>query len=71
MLCPKRMADKTVDGGPWMGCAVLFLQSLCPGVNLLSLYKDQQEKFKIFKVIKLTLTGEHMCRGSGLLFVGQ
>lgn len=51
------MADKTVDGGPWTGCAVLFLQSLCPAVNLLSLYKDQQEgKFIIFKVIKLTLT---------------
>lgn len=34
----------------------MFLQSLCPGVNLLSLYKDQQGKFIIFKVIKLTLT---------------
>ncbi|XP_069030010.1 tumor necrosis factor receptor type 1-associated DEATH domain protein [Embiotoca jacksoni] len=49
------MADKTVDGGPWMGCAVMFLQSLCPGVDLLSLYKDQQGKFIVFKVIKLTL----------------
>lgn len=51
------MADKSVDPGSWAGCAVLFLQSLCPGVNLLSLYKDRQEgKFIIFKVIKLTLT---------------
>lgn len=55
----ERMADKTVDRGPWTGCAVMFLQSLCPGVNLLSLYKDQQGKFIVFKVIKLTLTGEH------------
>ncbi|XP_045889374.1 tumor necrosis factor receptor type 1-associated DEATH domain protein isoform X2 [Micropterus dolomieu] len=50
------MADKSLDRGPWTGCAVMFLQSLCPGVNLLSLYKDQQGKFIIFKVIKLTLT---------------
>ncbi|XP_028299012.1 tumor necrosis factor receptor type 1-associated DEATH domain protein isoform X2 [Gouania willdenowi] len=49
------MADKSVDGGHWTGCAVMFLQSLCPDVNLLSLYKDQQGKFIIFKVIKLTL----------------
>ncbi|XP_068172692.1 tumor necrosis factor receptor type 1-associated DEATH domain protein isoform X2 [Antennarius striatus] len=50
------MADKTVDCGPWTGCAVMFLQSLSPAVNLLSLYKDPQEgKFIIFKVIKLTL----------------
>ncbi|XP_026176095.1 tumor necrosis factor receptor type 1-associated DEATH domain protein [Mastacembelus armatus] len=49
------MADKTVDRGPWTGCAVIFLRSICPGVNLLSLYKDQQGKFIIFKVIKLTL----------------
>lgn len=54
------MADKTEDGGPWMGCAVLFLQSLCPNVNLLSLYKDHQKgKFMVFKVIKLTLIGKH------------
>lgn len=34
----------------------MFLQSLCPAVNLLALYKDQQEgKFIVFKVIKLTL----------------
>lgn len=58
----QRMADKTVDGGPWTGCAVMFLQSLCPGVNLLSLYKDPQGKFIIFKVIKLTLTGESPVR---------
>ncbi|XP_061599928.1 tumor necrosis factor receptor type 1-associated DEATH domain protein [Cololabis saira] len=50
------MADKTVDGGPWTGCAVMFLQSLSPGVDLLSLYKNQQGKFVVFKVIKLTLT---------------
>ncbi|XP_034045519.1 tumor necrosis factor receptor type 1-associated DEATH domain protein [Thalassophryne amazonica] len=48
------MADKTMDCGSWTGCAVLFLQSLCPSVNLLSLYKDDQGKFIIFKVIKLT-----------------
>lgn len=54
------MADKTVDGGPWTGCAVMFLQSLCPAVNLLALYKDQQEgKFIVFKVIKLTLIGKY------------
>lgn len=51
------MADKTVDRGPWTGCAVMFLQSLCPDVNLLSLYKDQEGKFIVFKVIKLTLRG--------------
>lgn len=55
------MADKTVDGGAWTGCAVMFLQSLCPAVNLLALYKDQREgKFIVFKVIKLTLIGK--CR---------
>lgn len=53
------MADKTEDGGPWAGCAVLFLQSLCPSVNLLSLYKDHQKgKFMVFKIIKLTLIGK-------------
>ncbi|XP_020516801.1 tumor necrosis factor receptor type 1-associated DEATH domain protein [Labrus bergylta] len=51
------MADRTVDGGPWTGCAVMFLQSLCPRVDLLSLFKDQKQgKFIVFKVIKLTLT---------------
>ncbi|CAL8351161.1 unnamed protein product [Merluccius merluccius] len=40
----------------WTGCAVLFLESLCPPVNLLSLYKDPHKKFTVFKVIKLTLT---------------
>lgn len=40
----------------WTGCVVLFLQSLCPSVNLLSLYKDPRGKFSVFKVIKLTLT---------------
>lgn len=54
------MADKIEDGGPWTGCAVLFLQSLCPNVNLLSLYKDHQKgKFMVFKAIKLTLIGKH------------
>lgn len=52
------MADKTVDGEPWTGCAVMFLRSLFPDVDMLSLYKDQQRKFNIFKVIKLTLIGE-------------
>lgn len=53
------MADKTEDGGPWTGCAVLFLRSLSPSVNLLSLYKDHPEgKFVVFKVIKLTLIGK-------------
>lgn len=57
--CAQMMAYKTVDGGPWTGCAVLFLRSLCPGVNLLSLFKDREQgKFVVFKVIKLTLTGE-------------
>ncbi|CAJ1049158.1 tumor necrosis factor receptor type 1-associated DEATH domain protein [Xyrichtys novacula] len=52
----ERMADTTVDGGTWTGCAVMFLQSLCPGVDLLSLFKDRdQGKFIVFKVIKLTL----------------
>lgn len=53
----KRVSDSSmlVDG-PWTGCAVLFLQSSCPVVNLLSLYKEQQGKFSVFKVIKLTLT---------------
>ncbi|XP_041841815.1 tumor necrosis factor receptor type 1-associated DEATH domain protein [Melanotaenia boesemani] len=50
------MADKIVDGGPWTGCAVMFLQSLYPGVDLLSLYKDERGKFVVFKVIKLTLS---------------
>lgn len=57
------MADKTGDGGRWTGCAVLFLQSLCPNVNLLSLYKDHQEgQFMVFKVIKLTLIGKSPAR---------
>ncbi|XP_037103996.1 tumor necrosis factor receptor type 1-associated DEATH domain protein [Syngnathus acus] len=49
------MADQVLDGGSWTGCAVLFLRSLCPDANLPSLYKDQQRKFIIFKLIKLTL----------------
>lgn len=66
------MADKTVDGGAWTGCAVMFLQSLVPGVDLLTLYKDQQGKFIIFKVIKLTLGGKLIwvdwCRNKRKLF---
>ncbi|XP_072321612.1 tumor necrosis factor receptor type 1-associated DEATH domain protein [Eucyclogobius newberryi] len=50
------MATKIMGRGPWTGCAVLFLQSLCPSVNLLSLYKDNKGKFIVFKVIKLTLS---------------
>lgn len=50
------MADEAVGRGQWTGCAVLFLESLCPGVNLLSLYKDNKGKFIVFKVIKLTLS---------------
>ncbi|CAL8243237.1 unnamed protein product [Lota lota] len=50
------MAEIWCETGPWTGCAVLFLESQCPHVNLLSLYKDPQQKFTIFKVIKLTLT---------------
>ncbi|XP_013982430.1 tumor necrosis factor receptor type 1-associated DEATH domain protein [Salmo salar] len=51
----KKMVTLSVEDGPWTGCAVLFLRS-CPAVNLLSLYKDQQGKFSVFKVLKLTLT---------------
>lgn len=47
-----------MDGEPWAGCAVMFLRSLLPDVNMLSLYKDQRGKFNVFKVIKLTLIGE-------------
>ncbi|CAG5855422.1 tumor necrosis factor receptor type 1-associated DEATH domain protein [Menidia menidia] len=50
------MADKTVDGEPWTGCVVMFLQSHCPGVDLLALFKDEREKFNVYKVIKLTLS---------------
>ncbi|CAB1339383.1 unnamed protein product [Coregonus sp. 'balchen'] len=50
-----KMVALSVEDGPWTGCAVLFLHS-CPAVNLLSLYKDQQGKFSVFKVLKLTLT---------------
>uniref|UniRef100_A0A8C6SJC2 Uncharacterized protein n=1 Tax=Neogobius melanostomus TaxID=47308 RepID=A0A8C6SJC2_9GOBI len=49
-------ADKSVSCRPWTGSAVLFLQSLCTGVNLLSLYKDSKGKFIVLKVIKLTLS---------------
>ncbi|XP_046898402.1 tumor necrosis factor receptor type 1-associated DEATH domain protein [Hypomesus transpacificus] len=52
----KSMDMHSVKDVPWTGCAVLFLQSLCPSVNLLSLYKDPHGKFSVFKVIKLTLT---------------
>ncbi|KAJ8281173.1 hypothetical protein GJAV_G00064360 [Gymnothorax javanicus] len=36
------------------GCAFLFLQSDCP--DLLSVYKDPDRKFSLFKVIRLTLS---------------
>ncbi|KAJ3592863.1 hypothetical protein NHX12_005201 [Muraenolepis orangiensis] len=52
------MAETWCVNGAWTGCAVLFLESMCPPVDLLSLYKDPQKKFTIFKVIKLTLTGK-------------
>lgn len=52
------MVERTMGHGPWAGCVVIFLQSSCPAVNLLSLYKDQHGKFIVFKVIKLTLTGK-------------
>lgn len=41
----------------WSGCAVLFLGCSSPAHNLLSVYKDEQGKFILFKVIKLTLIG--------------
>ncbi|XP_053721160.1 tumor necrosis factor receptor type 1-associated DEATH domain protein [Synchiropus splendidus] len=47
------MADRAADGRPWTGSVVLFLQS--PNVDLNTLFKDQQRKFNVFKVIKLTL----------------
>ncbi|CAL8383185.1 unnamed protein product [Boreogadus saida] len=48
--------ESMAEIGGWTGGAVLFLESLCPHVNLLSLYKDPHHKFTLFKVIKLTLT---------------
>ncbi|KAL2089241.1 hypothetical protein ACEWY4_016140 [Coilia grayii] len=40
----------------WTGCVVLFLQSLSPTSDLLSIYKDPNGKFSVFKVLKLTLS---------------
>ncbi|KAL1007288.1 hypothetical protein UPYG_G00084570 [Umbra pygmaea] len=51
----KNIMVQNVEDGPWAGCAVLFLRS-CHTMNLLSLYKNTQGKFSVFKVIKLTLT---------------
>ncbi|KAJ7986156.1 hypothetical protein DPEC_G00347860 [Dallia pectoralis] len=55
LMDEKKITTRNVEDGPWTGCAVLFLHS-CPTVDLLSLYKDQQGKFTVFKVVKLTLT---------------
>ncbi|XP_012672697.1 tumor necrosis factor receptor type 1-associated DEATH domain protein [Clupea harengus] len=49
--------EKTSVGvSPWAGCVVLFLQSLSPSLDLLSIYKDPNGKFSLFKVLKLTLS---------------
>ncbi|XP_049329657.1 tumor necrosis factor receptor type 1-associated DEATH domain protein isoform X1 [Astyanax mexicanus] len=45
-----------VEERAWSGCVVLFLRCCNSGSDLLTSYKDQQEKFSVFKVIKLTLT---------------
>ncbi|KAG5270736.1 hypothetical protein AALO_G00196020 [Alosa alosa] len=51
------MDEKTTVGvTPWAGCVVVFLQSVSPSVNLLSIYKDPNGKFSVFKVLKLTLS---------------
>uniref|UniRef100_A0A8C1BM73 Tumor necrosis factor receptor type 1-associated DEATH domain protein n=1 Tax=Cyprinus carpio carpio TaxID=630221 RepID=A0A8C1BM73_CYPCA len=51
----KRLYDSNGNDGAFSGCAVLFLGCSSPTHNLLSLYKDKQGKFSLFKVIKLTL----------------
>lgn len=53
------MADvnETLRGeSPWTGCLVIFLQSISGSLDMLSIYKDPNGKFTIFKVIKLTLS---------------
>lgn len=52
----KRLYDSNCNDGAFSGCAVLFLGCSSPAAhNLLSHYKDEQGKFSVFKVIKLTL----------------
>ncbi|XP_048829635.1 tumor necrosis factor receptor type 1-associated DEATH domain protein [Brienomyrus brachyistius] len=51
----KKMSSKSADG-VWLGCAFLFVKSVCPKVNLPALYKDPQKKYDLFKVVKLTLS---------------
>lgn len=55
----QRLNESNLDDRAWSGCAVLFLGCSSPAHNLLSIYKDEQGKFSLFKVIKLTLTGMH------------
>ncbi|KAB5558764.1 hypothetical protein PHYPO_G00021000 [Pangasianodon hypophthalmus] len=52
-----KLAVSSPDDRAWSGCVVLFLRCCSPEPDLLSFYKDQQEKFSVFKTIKLTLTG--------------
>ncbi|XP_051978077.1 tumor necrosis factor receptor type 1-associated DEATH domain protein [Xyrauchen texanus] len=52
----KRLNETNSSDRVWSGCAVLFLGCSRPEHNLLSVYKDEQGKFSVFKVIKLTLT---------------
>ncbi|XP_052000705.1 tumor necrosis factor receptor type 1-associated DEATH domain protein-like isoform X2 [Xyrauchen texanus] len=52
----KRLNETNSSDGAWSGCFVLFLGCNSPAHNLLSVYKDEQGKFSVFKVIKLTLT---------------
>ncbi|XP_077084625.1 tumor necrosis factor receptor type 1-associated DEATH domain protein isoform X1 [Siphateles boraxobius] len=52
----KRLNDSNTNDREFSGCAVLFLGCSSPEHNLLSLYKNEQGKFSVFKVIKLTLT---------------
>ncbi|KAF7703425.1 tumor necrosis factor receptor type 1-associated DEATH domain protein isoform X2 [Silurus meridionalis] len=51
-----KLTVSSLNDRAWSGCVVLFLRCCSPELDLLSCYKDQQEKFSIFKAIKLTLT---------------
>ncbi|XP_053491229.1 tumor necrosis factor receptor type 1-associated DEATH domain protein isoform X1 [Ictalurus furcatus] len=51
-----KSAVSSVANRAWSGCVVLFLRCCGPEPDLLSFYKDQQEKFSVFKTIKLTLS---------------
>ncbi|XP_066503576.1 tumor necrosis factor receptor type 1-associated DEATH domain protein [Hoplias malabaricus] len=51
-----KMAVNSSDNCAWSGCVVLFLRCCNPESDLLTFYKDQHGKFRVFKVIKLTLT---------------